>query len=190
MTVLLDNLSATIVFATVAFVLAVTQFQMQQDTAQATIAYMAKKQLLGFAELIEDEFELIGEGISGTKIVTHTTDSNGKTTSFVFNREISSVATQIEYRLVAVDTVTTLGREVPIYRVDRYEDSSLVGGGPAMLSDFRVELLTTSGGAASPSTAELVRITISLAHTVGDMDDSSVNVSYWGMTLRPAALAS
>jgi hypothetical protein len=188
MNVVLDNMSATIVFATVAFVLAVTQFNMQQDTAEATIAYMAKKQLLGFAELIEDEFELIGEGISGTKIESLTTDSNGKTTSFIFNRDISSVATQIEYRLVPADTVQSMGRDVPIYKIDRYEGTTKVGGGPAMLSDFRVELLTSSGGAATTSTAKVVKITISLAHNVGNMDDSSVNVSYWGMTLRPASL--
>lgn len=188
MNVVLDNLSATIVFATIAFVLAITQFNMQQDTAEATIAYMAKKHILGFAELIEDEFELIGEGISGTKIESITTDSDGRTTSFIFNREISSVDTQIEYRLVPVDTVQTKGRDVPIFRVDRYEAGAVVGGGPSMISDFRVELLTSSGGAASTSTAKVVRITMSVAHNLGDMDDSNVNVSFWGMTLRPASL--
>ncbi|MBO6575337.1 MAG: hypothetical protein JJ896_07980 [Rhodothermales bacterium] len=189
MNVLLDNLSSTLVFATVALVLAATQFRMQKDTAEVTIAYMAKKQLLSFAEMIEDEYELIGEGISGTKIQTHTTDANGKTTSFVFNREISSVDTQVEYRLVATDTVQVQGRDVPIYRVDRFEAGVKVGGGPALLTDFRVDLLTSTGGGATTSTAELVRIRMSLAHTVGDMDDSNVNVSYWGMTLRPIALS-
>lgn len=189
MNVVLDNMSATIVFATVAFVLALTQFNMQQDSAEATIAYMAKKQMLGFAELIEDEFELMGEGISGTKIVSHSTDADGRTTSFIFNRDISSTATQIEYRLVATETVTVQGRDVEIFRVDRYEDGVQVGGGPAMLTDFRIELLTSTGAAATPSTARVVRVRMSLGHNVGNMEDHAVNVSYWGTTLRPASLA-
>jgi hypothetical protein len=188
--VLLDNMSATIVFAAVAFVLAATQINMQRDTAEGTVAYMAKKQILSFAELIEDEFELVGEGISGTKIESLTTDSDGKTTSFIFNRSVSSVDTQIEYRLVPTDTVDFQGRAVPIYRVDRYEAGSQVGGGPAMLSDFRVELLTTSGAAATTATARVIRIRMSLAHAVGLMSDHSVNVSFWGMTLRPASLGT
>ncbi|NNE70332.1 MAG: hypothetical protein HKN29_08200 [Rhodothermales bacterium] len=189
MNVVLDNLSATIVFATVSFVLVTTQFRMQQDTAQTTVSYMAKRQLLSFAELVEDEFELIGEEVSGDKIVSLTSDSDGKTTSFVFNRDISSVDTQIEYRLVPTDTVQTLGRDVPLYKVERYEGGALAGGGAGYFSDFRVELLTSSGGSATPSTARVVRVRVSMAHAVGNMDDSSVNVSYWGMTLRPTSLA-
>ncbi|MFT4603962.1 MAG: hypothetical protein ACI9W4_000680 [Rhodothermales bacterium] len=188
MNVLLDNMSATIVFATLAFVLSLTQFNMQRDTANVTIAYMAKRHLLSFAELIEDEFEMIGEGVSGDKIESLTTDSNGKTTSFVFNREVSSVETEVEYRLVPIDTVQAMGRDVPIYRVDRYEGGTKDGGGTGMLSDFRVELLTTTGAVATPATAKLVRIRMSVAHNIGKMDDSRVNVSYWGVTLRPASL--
>jgi hypothetical protein len=190
MNVLLDNLSSTLVFTSVAFLLATTQLRMQQDTAQSTVAYMAKKQLLSFAELVEDEFQLMGEGVSGTKIESLTSDSDGRTTSFVFNREISNVDTQIEYRLVATDTVEVSGVDIPIYRVDRYEAGAVVGGGPAFFSDFRIELLTSSGGAASASTARVVRITISLLHALGNTETYRVNTSFWGMTLRPASLAT
>lgn len=188
MNFVLDNLSSTIVFATVAFVLATTQIRMQRDSAQTTVAYVAKKQVLSFAELIEDEFELIGEGISGTKISSLTSDANGKTTSFAFNRQVSGVDTAIEYRLVATDTVDVSGRDVPLYRVDRYEGGSVVGGGAALLSDFRVELLTSSGAAATPATARVVRVSLSMLHALGDAGNYKVNVSYWGTTLRPKSL--
>ncbi|MBN4056360.1 hypothetical protein JYT20_01430 [Rhodothermus sp. AH-315-K08] len=188
MNVLLDHLSSTLVFTSVAFLLATTQLRMQQDTASSTVAYMTKKHLLSFAELVEDEFQLMGEGISGTKIVSLTSDSEGRTTSFIFNREISSVDTQIEYRLVPTDTVDVRGVDIPIFRIDRYEAGNQLGGGPAFFSDFRVELLTSSGGAASTSTARVVRITLSLLHSLGNTETYRVNTSYWGMTLRPASL--
>ena len=188
MNFLLDNLSSSIVFATVAFVLGMTQFRMQQDSAQTTVAYMVKKQVLSFAELVEDEFELMGEGISGTKIASLTTDSDGKTTSFAFNRQISGVDTAIEYRLVPTDTVAVKGNDVPLYRVDRYEGGSVAGGGPGLISDFRVTLLTSSGGSATTSTARVVEVALSMLHNVGDAGNYSVNVSYWGTTVRPKSL--
>ena len=188
MTVLLDNLSSIIVFSTVALVLAVTQFRMQADTVEATVAYMAKKQLLSFAEVIEDEFELMGEGVSGDKIESITSDGYGRTSSFVFNREIDGAETEVEYQLVAVDTVDVSGRDVEVFRVDRLEDGSPAGGGPGLISDFRVELLTSTGSAATTSTARVVRISMSVLHAVGDVGRHKVNTSYWGMTLRPASL--
>ena len=190
MTALLDNLSAVLVFSTVALVLMVTQFRMQQDTVEATVAYIAKKQLLSFAEVIEDEFELMGEGVAGTKIESLTSDGYGRTSSFVFNREIDGVETEIEYQLVAVDTVDVSGRDVEVFRVDRLEDGVASGGGPGLISDFRVQLLTSNGASATPATARVVRITMSVLHAIGDVGRHKVNVSYWGMTLRPASLST
>lgn len=189
---LLDNISSLLVFASVAFVITSTQFRAQQSAVEQTIAYMSKKQTLEFADQMEREFKLIGAGRdeSEDKIVSISNNADGMTESFSFWRA-DELGTDylIGFALSLADSVYTDDGWVKRYKVSRTENGAAAGGSPSTLTDFKVELLTSAGGPATTSTAELVRINFVNMYPVGDPDQMAIRQTHWGITVRPLNLA-
>ena len=67
---------------------------------------------------------------------------------------------------------------------------STPGGSPSTLRAFNINLLTSGGGAATPDTAELVRVSFINMYPVGNPDDMAIRQTHWGITVRPLNLAS
>ena len=166
-----------------------TQFQAQRSAAEQTIAYSARKSTLQMADVIEREFTLIGNGSSGA-IDTLITNANGETSTFRFYRQDGGGADMlVEYRLLDEGSVDIRGEPVPLYRLERYENGALAGGGPATIRTFRIDLLDEDGDPTDKSTVRLVRVRLIVAYPFGSSDDAYLFQSHWGITLRPLSLS-
>lgn len=189
----LDNLSSTIVFGTIALVVATTQLRVQQTNIEQTVAHVSKVQALDFADTIEREFKLMGVGMGhrNQMITGLANDSDGNTTSFTFqwyddknNKELT-----IEYRLVPGDTVMVGGTPTPLLKVQRYEDGHPRGGSPPTLTRWNVTLLNDGGSSASITEATLVRVAFANLMAIGDAARYTIPETNWAVTLRPHNLA-
>ncbi len=187
MQLILDNISAILVFTAVATAIATLQLRSMQSTAEMTIAYVSKKQTLEFADLLEQEIKLIGTS-TAQKITNVTTNGDGQTTNFTFWWNDGVTDFEVQYQLVTVDTVTVNGDPVPRYRVDRYVNGVLEGGSPSTLQDFRVEPLDASGNVTGFASAVMVRAQVVNMYPIGDIDNMYLGRTFWGMTLLPVNL--
>lgn len=187
MQLILDNLAATIIFTAVALAVATTQLYSSRSSVESTVSYMAKKQTLDLASVLEQELKMIGEG-TANDIDLIQTNADGQTTRFVFWRNDGVNDLKIEYRLVATDTVEINDTDVPRYRMDRYVNDIQDGGSSPTLRDFRIEALDEAGNVVGAASAVLVRASILDTYPIGELDDMYLGQTYWGITLRPENL--
>jgi hypothetical protein len=189
---IIDNVSALLVFASVAFVITMTQFRAQQATVEQTIAYMSKKQTLEFADMLEQELKLVGAGRDEGEdmIESIVPDAYGNTGSFTFWRaEPLGPDLEIVYTLAVADSVQVEGDWVRRFQLTRTENGTAAGGSPATLRSFNLQLLDSGGGAASVADAELIRVSFINMYPVGNPDDMAIRQTHWGITVRPLNLA-
>jgi hypothetical protein len=137
--------------------------------------------------MLEDEFRLIGED-STEKIDSIAVNAAGETSHFGFWRDDGGGDMLVEYDLVETDSVLIDGEQVQMYRLDRFEDGTQVGGGPSTIRTFRVTLLTESGAAATPATARLIRIALVVVYPFGESEDAYLYQTHWGTTVQPVNL--
>jgi cytochrome c-type biogenesis protein CcmE len=184
---ILDHIAAIVIYVTIALSIITLQLRTMASTTEATIAYMSKKQTLEFADLLEQEIKLIGTG-TAQKITNVSTNADGQTTNFTFWWNDGASDLEVEYRLIATDTVTVDGEVIPRYRMDRYVNGALNGGGPSTLRDFRVEPLDASGNVTGAASAIMVRAQVVNTYPLGDLEDMYIGRTFWGMTLLPMNL--
>ena len=184
---ILDHIAAILVYTTVALSIATLQMRTMASTTEATIAYMSKKQTLEFADMLEQEIKLIGTG-TAQKITNVTTNGDGQTTNFTFWWNDGSTDLEVEYRLIPTDSVTVDEVVIPRYRMDRYVNGALNGGGPSTIRDFRIQPLDASGNASSAASAVMVRALVINTYAMGELDDMFIGRTFWGMTLLPMNL--
>lgn len=187
MQLILDNIAATIIFSAVALAFATQQLYSSRSSVETTVSYMAKKQTLELAAMLEEELKMLGEGtINDIELIE--TNADGQTTRFIFWRNDGSDDLRIEYRLVPTDTVEINQVTVPRYRMDRYVNNARSGGSSSTLRDFKIEALDASGTVVAAENAILIRASILDTYPIGDLDDMLLGQTYWGMTLRPENL--
>lgn len=189
MQLMLDHISSILIASAVILVVLSTQFQAQRAATEQTIAYASKKMTLDLASMLEQELALIGDGTTDT-ITDVQTNADGQTTVFEFWRE-DELGTDIEitYRLTTSDIVDIDGESVQLYRMDRYEDDVLSGGGGERLRHFSLTMLDESGGVtADAASARLIRAVVVNAFPYGTSADSYLFESHWGITIRPMNL--
>ncbi len=166
-----DNLSASIIGATVLFILMAMQVRMMENNVQQTATYATKTQSLEFADWLEDDLLRIGENIKqGEEIFCNPDQDGDRTEEFTFFRDslltvddTLRVATQ--YALVATGTRDVEGETVQLYEAARLQKiepkengvppftcasrASIVwdvtGQSPALLQNFQVEMLDKDG---------------------------------------------
>ena len=189
MQLILDNIASLLIGGIVIMLVLNTQIDAQQAAAEQTTAYAARKATLTTADLLEDEFRLIGDG-SAEKIDSLTTNAAGETIHFGFWRDDGSGDMLVEYTLTETDSAWIHNEQewVPLYRLDRFEDGTQVGGGPATVRTFRVTLMTETGANATPATARLVKVALVVAYPFGESEDAYLYQTHWGTTVAPVNL--
>ena len=185
----LDHLSAIMISAAVTLLVLTTQFSAQRSAAEQTIAYAAKKQTLEFADTIEKDFLLIGDGTVDT-IASLTDNSDGNTIEFSFWREDDlGLPMLVSYTLSELDSVYIQQEWRQLYRLNRLENGLSAGGGSSRLTDFKITLLNSSGSVtADVDEARLVRVAAVNAYPYGSAEDMYLFRSFWGISIRPQNL--
>ena len=184
---IIDHIAALLVYSVIAMSVATLQMRSTQSTTEATIAYMSKKQTLEFADLLEQELKLIGTDTADT-ITNVSTNSDGQTTNFTFWWNDGSDDLEVEYRLETTEIVEMDGEKVQLYRMDRYVNGALAGGGPSTIRDFRIEPLDANGTPTTAASAVMVRAQVVNTYPAGTLDDMYLGRTFWGMTLTPMNL--
>lgn len=189
MQLLLDHISSVMIASAVILIVMTTQFQAQRSAIEQTVAYASKKVTLELASVLEQELTLIGDGTDNT-IESVTTNDAGETASFVFWRENEADEdTRYEYRLTELEVISISGTDVQLYRLDRFEDDVLAGGGGSRIRHFKITMLDDNGAVtANIESARLLRIVVVNAFPFGDGSDAYLFESHWGMTVNPMNL--
>lgn len=184
---ILDNVAAIMVYITIALAVVILGSRSTQLTTEMTIASISKKQTLEFADILEQELNLIGSG-TVQKITNVTTNEDGQTTDFTFWWSDGAIDYEVQYQLVTVDSITVKGKSIARYRMDRYVNGAFDGAGPSTLRDFRIEPLDSSGNVTVAASAVMVRAQVVNTYPLGDLDNMYLGRTFWGMTLTPPNL--
>lgn len=189
MQLILDNIASILIGGIVIIMVLNTQIDAQQAAAEQSTAYAARKATLSTADMLEDEFRLIGDGTAST-IDSIATNAAGETAHFGFWRDDGSGDMLVEYRLVETDSVYLANEDkfVQLYRLDRFEDGTQLGGGPSTIRTFRVTLMTESGANATPATTRLVKVALVVTYPFGRSEDAYLYQTHWGTTVAPVNL--
>lgn len=189
MQLILDNIASILIGGVVILLVLNTQVDAQQAAAEQSTAYAARKATLSTADLLEDEFRMIGDG-TAAKIDSFATNAAGETIHFGFWRDDGTGDMLVEYKLVETDSVYIANTDetVPLYRLDRFEDGTQVGGGPSTIRTFQVTLMTETGANATPATARLIRIALVVTYPFGQSEDAYLYQTHWGTTVAPVNL--
>ena len=158
-----DHSIAVIVGSVALLIIFGLRMQSSENSIEQNSMLMVKKQMLDFAEWLEDDFGAIGEHMDiaeprfGPPI-----DSAGQTVSFTFQRDTLNVVgatvnkVRMETRLLlkqasstTIDSDTL--QQYQLERFNRFQGASgwsgwqHAGSSPGMVSDFRLQLLTADG---------------------------------------------
>ena len=189
MTVLLDNITATIVGMAVLAMVVVMQQRAQEAGVQRSITYHAKKQTIELGRWLQDDMANVGAGVSfGTIAVTgHAENAEGMTTSFAFKRkmdEADPTPSDIEYVLSEVEIITVDGEEVQLYEIQREVDGVVVGKSPQTITSFTITMLDAAGEETNvPTAARQLRVQLSTALPYSDQRMTYLREAHWGTTV-------
>ena len=206
MTLILDNLSAMLVGATVFLMLLSTQLRVTEMNVEQTTSYMMKNQASSLATWVEEDILQIGQNIDKEVEAPYENpiQSNGVTTQFTFYRDSVNttitppdtirVSTRYEteevgYRIVDQDTVTVLR----LNRTVKYGTGSWIAEGqsPPLVSVFRVDMLDADAQivadpvaalAADPLAVRNTRIRFAMVAPY-DLERSTLQQVYYGSNL-------
>lgn len=184
-----DYITSIMVGSAVLLVVVTTQFNAQRSAVEETINYASQRAILEFAEYLEDDLILIGDGTDDA-IEDVDTNDDDQTTLFSFWREDESgTEILVSYTLTETDVVDVEGEKTQLYRLDRFEDKVAAGGGSSTLETFQIEMLNSSGSVTTdPDNARLIRVRAVNLYPYGDPSDLNHFRNYWGITVRPPAL--
>lgn len=201
---ILDKLAASIVTAVVFLALFGLQTRIQGDAAGETVSYMAKKQTLSFAEVLERDFANAGFMTApGQQAILRYSNSTIGDVTYTDEIEFigqGSTGAQAGIRYVVTQSDSTYidGAVVPTFQVTRFENTGggwvSAGGSMSTLTDFDVSILDENNNGTTVNTARKIRVR--LTNTVGIRranDSNFVNANLqqlrWGITLSPRGLS-
>lgn len=189
MQLILDNIASILIGSVVIILVLNTQIDAQQAAAEQSTAYAARKATLSTADMLEDEFRLIGDG-SAAQIDSIATNAAGETVHFGFWRDDGGGDMLVEYTLVETDSVWVHNDQewAQLYRLDRFEDGTKLGGGPSTIRTFQVTLMTENGANATAANARLVKMALVVVYPFGESEDSYLYQTHWGTTVAPVNL--
>jgi len=179
---LYDNLTATVIGATVLLVILVSMQRLTEVQIERTATYTVKKQANEFATWMEEDLLKmrmhVPEDVHPVPFTDPTYDSEGLlTTDFIFRQDSTDYAVDppeqreihVRYRTEEVGQRTIGGEVVPVYQLTRYTCDSTSGNcnpnndahwsqdgaSSDLLSYFRVDLLDRNAQPiANPATTE------------------------------------
>ncbi len=184
MNVIVDNIGATIIGATVMLVVMNVQFENQLVAAEASAYHMIQQQTLSFAQLIQRDMQNM------SRVVDLHEDAN----SFEFVAQTSSVDTTqrtVEYRRIQTGTKMQDGTAVPLYQIQRYVNGVIDGSSYDALLSWQITAENQDGNAATIP-AEVSQIDVKFVATMpGGIEISDrieVEDTRWSSTFRPMML--
>lgn len=205
MTLILDNITATIVAGVLFLMIFAMQIRVQTNGVEETLYYEAKRATLGFASILERDLVNAGfKSTPGDSVITGYTnyldqDSVVVTSSLVFwGIGSNGTRTRIRYTTTPTDSVMVRDGLAAAYRVERHEHTGglwkMTGASPGTLVQFEVELLDHNDFVTSLAEARKFRIRLSNAVGGNTMRraGSAQRVAHqlrWGITLSPAGLS-
>ena len=188
----LDNLAATLIGGVLLLILIALQFRAQQANQDRAALYTAKKQTLSFADVLVRDFSNLGvEMPRDRRIGRHSVNADGLTDTLRFSRVNTAGDTlNIEYRLVAADSIVRGDSTTVLYQIERYENGVFTGGSTPTMRSFTIELLDEGGGLVTVDLRQARQVRIGFVNVLpyGDPDDHYIPSTYWGTTLRPRSL--
>jgi len=188
----LDNLAAVMISGVLVFILVAMQFRAQQANQDRLALYTAKKQTLSFADVLVRDLSNLGvEMPRDQRIGRHSVNTKGSTDTLRFSRiDTSGDTLNIEYRLVAADSIVRHDTTTVLYKVERYENGVYTGGSTPTMRSFTIELLDEGGAAVTVDLRQVRQVRVGFVNVMpfGDPDDNYIPATYWGTTLRPRSL--
>lgn len=204
MTLILDNISATIVAGVLFMMIFALQIRVQTNSVEETLYYEAKRATLSFAGTLERDLVNAGfRSTPGDSVITgHSNyvdgDSSLVTTSFTFwGLGSDGTRTLIRYSSTPTDSVMVREGFAAAYRVERHEHVGgiwrMTGASPSTLVRFEIELLDQNDFTTTMAEARKFRIRLSNAVGGNTMRraGSAQRVAHelrWGITLAPVGL--
>lgn len=111
MYILYDNLTATLLAATILLILLAMQTSLAKSSVEHTANYMAKKYSLEFADWLQDDFPKIGKNMEpGDRTFENPETEDGNTVQFVYYSEEEQRDGSGGTQTTRTATVYTLGR--------------------------------------------------------------------------------
>ena len=188
----LDNLATVMISGVLVFILVAMQFRAQQANQDRLALYTAKKQTLSFADVLVRDLSNLGvEMPRDQRIGRHSVNTDGSTDTLRFSRlDTFGDTLNIEYRLVAADSVVRNDTTTVLYKVERYENGVFSGGSTPTMRSFTIELLDEGGAAVTVDLRQARQVRVGFVNVMpyGDPDDNYIPATYWGTTLRPRSL--
>lgn len=194
MSLIFDNLSATLISIAVVFMLVIMQQRVQRVSAEQVMMYAANQNVLGFGEWLEDDLVNIGWGVVGSNGIG-TIQQNDTipdlTKTFSFDRFLHSdslVTSNVVYTVIrALDSKGVPvfqeidGADVPLWQVRRIVAGAITGESAPYVTHFNIELENSFGeDVFDVSLAEQLSIQVGMAMPFGE--DAYIPETYWGTT--------
>ncbi len=206
MTLILDNLSALVVGATVFLMMLSTQLRVTEMSVEQSTSYMMKNQASSLATWVEEDILRLGENIDKTVEAPYENpvQANGRTTEFTFFRDSintnvappDTLRIQTRYDLEEIGERVLEGDTLSVYRINR---NVKMGGGawqpagqsPPLVSVFRVDMLDMDAQVVADPVAALAADPLSVRNTrvrfamvaPYDLERSTLQQVYYGSTL-------
>ncbi|MFQ5571686.1 MAG: hypothetical protein ACE5G0_18555 [Rhodothermales bacterium] len=204
MVFLYDHVISLIVGSIVVLMLFTVQQRSQQVNVERTMTYVAKKQLLEFADVLERDFTNIGYGSApnDSVLTAFHVRADGVTDTLAFwgakETNLGTVRVQIRYVVSLVDSVVVDEGPIPVYQLRRYEREASglwveAGGSPATLSRFSLTPMV----AGSTNTADFQQadqLQVQVANVVMPTNYEPDNITrgfrhlYWGIMVTPGSV--
>ena len=163
MQLILDKIAASIVTAVVFLALFGLQTRVQGDTVGETVSYMAKKQTLNFAAILERDLSNAGFMTApGQQAILQYSNSTIDSVTYTDMLEfigMGSTGAQAGIRYVTsqVDSTYMDGSLRPAFQVQRFENIgagwTMAGGSMSTIIDFDIALLDENNNGSTVDTA-------------------------------------
>lgn len=195
-----DHLIAIIVGTVIVLMLINVQQRSQQVNVERTMAYIAKKQILDLADVMERDLANFGYGTGpGEEGATKFSQNADGITDTLDYWGTDALGNQVEIRYVteAKDTVVVQGEDKKLWELKRYEKVGGAwtqrGGSTPTLTFFSIDPLDEGNNIIDIGNARRLRVRISnavLPSMAKDQNDETSRSLYrelnWGITLSPS----
>ena len=194
MSLIFDNLTATMISIAVVFMLVIMQQRVQRVSTEQVMMYAANRNVLDFGDWLEEDLSNIGWGVvgsNGINLIQQNDTIPELTNSFTFDRFLDStsiVTSTVQYIVIpALDStgapVSTEieGVEIPLWQVRRMVAGDVTGESAPFVTHFRIQLQDNLGqNVFDVSLAEQLSIQVAMAMPFGN--DAHIPETHWGTT--------
>lgn len=176
-----DNLTASILAATVVLILTSVQMRTTELRANQSFRNSALKQAKTFATWIEEDLESMGRHVDDGETVfavedrisnaQSPTDSTLKGLTFYYRNAEGGSKTTLDYEISATNTLSVDGTKRTLYELTRQKGGIKSGGSPATLGYFDLHFIgptaeRVSSPAANREKIEALRVHFSVVPSV------------------------